>query len=73
MQNAHLEPDQASMMELFCENSLELSAIYRLKKILDHRSLVLTYNFTDNFGPPIPASDWLIFCCENLILHQKKK
>ena len=22
---------------------------------------------------PIPVSDWLIFCCGNLILHQEKK
>ena len=27
---------------------------------------------TDNFLPPIPISDWLIFCCRNLILHEKK-
>ena len=30
-------------------------------------------NSTDNFLSPIPVSDWLIFCCGNLILHQKKE
>ena len=29
--------------------------------------------FTDNFLSPNPVSDWLIFCCGNLILYQKKK
>ena len=33
----------------------------------------LTYNYTDNFLSPIPVSDWLIFCCGNAILQQKKK
>ena len=28
---------------------------------------------TDKFYLPISVSDWLIFCCGNLILHQKKK
>ena len=32
-----------------------------------------TYSPTDNFGPPIPVPDWLIFCRGNLILNQKKK
>ena len=27
---------------------------------------------TDNFLSSIPVFDWLIFCCTNLILHQKK-
>ena len=33
------------------------------------------YSSTDNLlSPiPIPVSDWLIFCCGNLMLHQKKK
>ena len=31
-----------------------------------------TYNSTDSAGPPIHTSDWLIFCCGNLILHQKR-
>ena len=34
---------------------------------------VLPYSFTDNFLSPIPVSDWLIFCCGNSILFQKKK
>lgn len=28
---------------------------------------------TYNFGKAAPFSNWLIFCCENLILHQKKE
>ena len=28
---------------------------------------------TDSWKPPIHVSDWLISCCGNLILHQKKK
>ena len=36
-----------------------------LKKI-DNRSIY-------EFLPPIPLSGWLIFCCGNLILQQKKK
>ena len=31
-----------------------------------------SYSSTDNFVSPILVSDWLIFCCENLILHQKR-
>ena len=27
---------------------------------------------TDNFLSPIPISDWLIFCWENLMLHKKR-
>ena len=27
------------------------------------------YSSTDNWKPPIHVSDWLIFCCGNLILH----
>ena len=34
---------------------------------------VLLYNSTDNFLSPIPVFDWLIFCCGNSILHQKKE
>ena len=30
------------------------------------------YSSTNNFFSPIPVSDWLIFCCRNFILHQKK-
>ena len=33
----------------------------------------LASSSTDNFGPPIAFSDWLIFCCGNFILRQKKK
>ena len=29
-----------------------------------------TYSSTDNFGPPIPFSDWLIFFYGNLTLYQ---
>ena len=29
------------------------------------------YSCADNFLSPIPVSDWLIFCCRNLTLHQK--
>ena len=32
-----------------------------------------TYSSTDSWKPPIHVSDWLIFCCENLIFYQKKK
>ena len=28
---------------------------------------------TDNFLSSVPVSDWIIFCCGNLILHQKRK
>ena len=31
------------------------------------------YSSTDNFLSPIRISDWLIFCCENLIRYQKKE
>ena len=34
---------------------------------------VLPYSSTDNFLSPIPGFDWLIFCCGNSILHQKKR
>ena len=27
----------------------------------------------DTFLSPLPISDWLTFCCGNLILHRKKK
>ena len=31
------------------------------------------YNSTDSWKLSIFISDWLKFCCENLILHQKKR
>ena len=31
----------------------------------------MPYGSTDNLGPPIPVSDWLIFCRGNFIFHQK--
>ena len=43
---------------------------------INHRQfnlIYIPYSSTDNFGPSIPVSDRLIFCCGNLILHQKKK
>ena len=27
----------------------------------------------DNWKPPIHVSNWLIFCCVNFMLHQKKE
>ena len=33
---------------------------------------ILTFSFTGNFGPSIPNSNWLIFCCRYLKLYQKK-
>ena len=32
----------------------------------------LTCSYTNNFLSPIPVFDRLIFCCGNLIIHQKK-
>ena len=32
-----------------------------------------SYSSTDSFVSPILVSDWSIFCCQNLILHQNKK
>ena len=29
--------------------------------------------FYGNFLSSVPVSDWLIFCCGNSILHQKKR
>ena len=37
------------------------------------RAFPYSYSSTDNFVSSILASDWLIFCCKNLILNQKKK
>ena len=31
------------------------------------------YSSTDSWKPPIHISDWLIFCCGNLRLYQKKE
>ena len=36
-----------------------------------HGCLKGSYSYTDSWKPPIHVSDWLIFCCGNLILHQK--
>ena len=33
---------------------------------------IRTYSSTDDFLSLIPISDWLIFCCGNSILHQKR-
>ena len=33
---------------------------------------VTIYGSTDNFLSPVLISDWLIFCCGNSILHQKR-
>ena len=32
-----------------------------------------THSSADTYRPPIHVSDWLILCCGNLILHQRKK
>ena len=37
-----------------------------------HGCLKGSYSYTDSWKPPIHVSDWLIFCCGNLILHQKR-
>ena len=37
------------------------------------RAFSHSYSSTDNFVLAVLVSDWLIFCCESLILHQKKK
>ena len=34
---------------------------------------IRAYSSTDIWTPPIHVSDWLICCCENLILYQEKK
>ena len=34
--------------------------------------VLLVYSSTDNFLSPVPVFDWLIFCCANLILYQKR-
>ena len=34
---------------------------------------IYTHSSTGNFSPPIPVFDWVIFCCGNLIIHQRKK
>ena len=38
-----------------------------------HHKLYSSMVPLNNFLPPIPVSGWLIFCCRNLILHQKKE
>ena len=30
-----------------------------------------TYSSSDNCGLPVPVSDWLIFCCGNLMIDKK--
>ena len=32
----------------------------------------LAYNSADSWNPPTRVSDWLIFCCGNLMLYQKR-
>ena len=55
-----------------------LILIYCQKNILNQSDYkifgtsILTYSFTDNFLSSIAVFDWLIFCCGNLILHQKR-
>ena len=39
----------------------------------NEKTLCFLYSSTDNILSAIPVSDWLIFCCENSILYQKKK
>ena len=36
------------------------------------RKCAAAHSSTDNFLSTVLVSDWLIFCCENLIVHQKK-
>ena len=49
------------------------TANYKIKENNGHLdSLFFTYGSADNFLSPIPVFDWLIFCCRNLILHQKR-
>ena len=37
------------------------------------RAFPHSYSSTDNLVSSALISDWLISCCENLIIHQKKK
>ena len=32
-----------------------------------------SYSSADSWKPPVHVSDWLIFCCRNLRLYQKKE
>ena len=53
---------------------------FLIKKKLDLRLMthhaepninVLLHTVSDNLLSPVSITDWLIFCCGNLILHQK--
>ena len=43
------------------------------KKFSSQKIKVPKYSSSDNFLSPILVSDWLILCCRNSILRQKKK
>ena len=52
-----------------------LSFIYLLTYLFTYLFIIIWFyphNSTD-FLSPIPFSDWLIFCCRNLIHDQKKR
>ena len=57
-------------MKHFIDNTETVSV---LKNIGAFHNINLTQSSTGNFLSPIPVSDWLIFCCENSKLYQKKK
>ena len=61
------------------DNAAQKNILYSKKLLIftgtarHTQEVTFTKSSTDNFLSPIPASDWLIFCYGNLILHQEKK
>ena len=45
---------------------------FKTSRTCELTKFCVTYSSTDNFLSPIPVSGWLIFCCGNLILYQKR-
>ena len=65
-----------TFLEVLKKNAqISHSNFSKLKMVNDWhigQKMQLAYSSTDSFLASIPVSDWLIFCCGNLILYKKR-
>ena len=66
-------PDSSTLCNFFVQTKTSFSRLKQKITKLYSVKARRTYSTADSWKPPIHSSDWLIFCCGNLILYQKKK
>ena len=73
-----MNPGTETVRDILGENIYSINTVKNQIRLTTsnyyHKELHLIYSYssTDSWKPPIQVSGWLIFCCGNSILHQKK-